>query len=389
MPRRSKLRQRNTPEFERQYASFMNALVKLEEANRSGRVVQQASNAWIEAYNLAHVVLHDKQVPAADVKLFERTMREFNRKRLPRKLMQWYEKHMPSIKLLAQTHRWPDKSASREQSHDIEVRVDEHGMDASFVVHNQTGKDATATLKMLESAANLALSSGMPRIDEVIYGDVYLVGEVERNKNWKALYLPDGDLIRVVLSPRFDDHVIMSTIHELGHRYWQKILGHDARRAWSRHHYEIEKAAVASIEPPKAGDVIPDPKGDLIVQDVSPHPRYDLVINLIDPKHPSRSLSIKYTTFIKVERDNAMRRAYPTPYARTDEQEHFCEALALFCMGELPEPHRAKFVEIFDVQEKVEPPTPAESAPAEPGRPGQLAMFNPRQRALTRRIGRL
>ena len=80
------------------------------------------------------------------------------------------------------------------------------------------------------------------------------------------------------------------------------------------------------------------------------------------------------------------QRAYPTIYAAKDPEEHFCEAFALLCMGELAEPHRAAFEEIVGVERRVEtPPSP----PAPPGPKGQMAMFNPRGRALGKRIGRL
>jgi hypothetical protein len=236
----------------------------------------------------------------------------------------------------------------------------------------------------LQSAANLLLESGVPRVDEIIYGDVYLVGDIERKKKVMAWYFQDSDTIQLIVVPRFDDKLVQVLIHEFGHRYWQKILGHDAKRAWARHHYEVEKSATRDIPEPQPGQAL----GEYIVKGLEKKPPHGLVVALTDPKHPERALTMKYTSYLKLERDSAVRRAYPTPYAATNEQEHFCEAIALFSMGDLKEPHRSAFERIFDV--RVSTPAPA-PAPAPPGKKGQIAMFNPGSRAsrAARRIGSL
>jgi hypothetical protein len=39
---------------------------------------------------------------------------------------------------------------------------------------------------------------------------------------------------------------------------------------------------------------------------------------------------------------------FPTPYSKTNEQEHFCEALALLALGTLDEEHAIPFNAIWN-----------------------------------------
>lgn len=46
---------------------------------------------------------------------------------------------------------------------------------------------------------------------------------------------------------------------------------------------------------------------------------------------------------VKVLRDRATRKAFPTSYAAKDAEEHFCESLSLFCLGDLKGSNLAAF----------------------------------------------
>ena len=46
---------------------------------------------------------------------------------------------------------------------------------------------------------------------------------------------------------------------------------------------------------------------------------------------------------VKVLRDLAIKKAFPTPYAATNDEEHFCESLSLFCLGDLKGSNLAAF----------------------------------------------
>lgn len=356
---------RNPSEFDELHAKLRNALFRFTDAPNWGT----AQGVFMAGYYLAPVALREKQVPTAEAKQFTTTVREFARSRVPKDLNAWMRKNTRAIEQLVSSSTWPDKGTSAEQT----VQID------GLAIHNQTGKDVTANLKMLETVTTLIRDSGVPRIDEVLYGDVFLVGSIARKHGLIAFYDQARDVIFVLVVKRFETNFISGTIHEFGHRYWNRFLTQPVKGQWARWHLQLENEAVDAFKyrTPEPGDPLEFVPGDpKRVAEVVHRPGKGKVI-LVEGGG-----MITLDNYWNVQRANAIRAAYPTLYSARDKEEHFCEALALLCTGELAEPHRTRFTEIFDVVQKEVP------APLTPGAKGQLAMFNPSRRAgaLHRRI---
>lgn len=367
------MRRRNPEEFDAQYAVFRQRMARVAEAPTYGDAIL----LFRSMHALAPLVLREKQVPTHRARSFTSAVKELDRRRVPKDLPGWFRKHGRVLELLVESASWPDKGTIETLS----IRVD------NLTVHNQTDKDVTANVKLLETATNLMRESGVPRIDEAIYGDVYLVGSISRNHNLSAQYIPARDVMIVLLVKRFEAKFVESVIHEFGHRYWQRFLGQEARTEWARHHLRVhDDAANAYVfRIPKVGESLPYTHGGpKVVTDVRTHPSRGQILVLEDGS------AITLDNYWKVSRKNEIMSAYPTLYAAGDKEEHFCEALAHYCLGELAPHHAEAFERIVGVQKQEQARSSTASASKDDGPKGQMSMFNPaRARAIGRRLGRI
>jgi hypothetical protein len=193
-----------------------------------------------------------------------------------------------------------------------------------------------------------------------------------------AFYNESRDAIYVLVVKRFETTFVNGTIHEFGHRYWNRFLPQPVKAEWSRWHRKLEDDATQAFKyrTPSVGDTIDGKR----IAEITKRPGKGTILVF-----EGEASYITLDNYWNVERRNAILREYPTIYSATNGEEHFCEAFALFCMGEIAEPHRAEFVRIFDIAQA---PAPAPAPAPLPGPKGQMAMFNPSRRAsaLHRRI---
>jgi hypothetical protein len=328
----------------------------------------------VAAHQLLPIVLHDKQIPRSCAKDFEKFSQAMPKRRIPKDRAGWFVKHLAGLQLLLQSSGWPDKGTLEERL----VRI------GPFVVHNQTQQDdISATAKILGTAHALLRDSGVPQIEKIFYGDVYFVGQIEKNRNRMALYYPSNDTVFVLLVKRFEEEILHSLIHELGHRYYARVWSKDSKAEWAKHHRAIEREAkrTADTRLPEPGDILRVDGKDRVAGPIVTRTG-NMWITLVDGG------AINVLSYVRVRESVAVSRAYPTPYASKDSEEHFCEALSLFCTGELAEPHRTNFEAIVGVPPKPEPVVVPSAAPRALGPKGQIALFNPsrREAALRRRI---
>ena len=331
----------------------------------------------VAAHQLLPIVLHDKQIPRSCARDFERFSQAMPKRRIPKDTVAWFVKHLSGLQLLLKSADWPDKGTREERL----VRV------GPFVVHNQTQQDdISASAKILDTASELLRDSGVPEIEKILYGDVYFVGQIEKNRNRMAMYYPSNDTVFLLLVKRFEDSILHSLIHELGHRYYARVWSRDSKVEWATHHRAIERAARSAADTtlPKPGDTMKVDGKERIVEGIVTTRSGNMFISLVGGG------AVSVLSYARVRESNAVSRAYPTQYASKDSEEHFCEALALFCMGELAEPHRTNFEAIVGVPPKPAPVVVAE-APAPrakktkvaKGPKGQISMFNPSSRRVT------
>jgi hypothetical protein len=298
---------------------------------------------WMTSRALVHLVAQDKAVPAAKSKAFERAFRAVDLKTKPRNATQWFVKNQTALQLLLETNSWSDKGKHVERAHKV----------CSFTVHNQTAsEDVGATAKILCEAEDLLRRSGIPNISDVLYGDVFFVGQIERKKGVAAKYYPTRDVIFLIVTKRFEHRYLHSLIHEIGHRYWRKVMTRDQHQAWGTYHRSLAHRAV-DVELPPLGSPLGEAKrvGDL------PPPR------IIGYPYIQGRAAMQLDTggyvwvdqYIKYKKQEARVKLFPTAYASTDPEEHFCDAFSLFTMGELKEPHATNFVAVVRVQRAANP----------------------------------
>jgi len=280
-----------------------------------------AGLAYIYGRTLVHIVLQQKRVPADKARAFEKAFREFTRKRAPKDGAAWFVKNFDSAQLLLETESWPDKSSVVEDDRTFKV--------GAFVVHNQTHiDDVRATAKLLTSAEEMLRSSKIPNVTKVLYGDVFFVGEIERKKTVAARYYDQQDVVAILLVKRFEAKALHVIIHELGHRYWKHV--YQNRSGWTSYHTKLLRE-FAPTKFPAVGEHVPWIKGSPAVV------RYE------GDKIWFEHGFVTFSQYQKFSAQKAKEQRFPTVYSMTNAEEHFCEAFALYTLGELKEPHLLNF----------------------------------------------
>lgn len=192
-------------------------------------------------------------------------------------------------------------------------------------------------------ALKLCTNSLAPNFTQALYGDVVLVEMMER-ANWYAWYSGAKDEITMKYMDREKKLFIKTFIHEIGHRYYQKILPNEKKRLWATYDRRCHRAQRIDLndwigrdislylkKKRKRTSISSDPKsGDpvTIAQIGTPWSPDGVYVKAQDGTEvgPFRSKYLK--THIK-----AITGIFPTQYATSDVEEHFCEALAYKAVG--------------------------------------------------------
>jgi hypothetical protein len=292
----------------------------------------RAGKPWSQA------VIDHKAIPSGKAKAVEMAVRVFSRPQEPKHLGKWFEENKDRFALLDAAGAWPDRSA--------ESGIRTVG---PFRVHDTIGADEAAWSKaeeIIQRALRVLNDTGLPRFASVAYGDVYLVGQLSR-KTWAAWYMPEKDAIylrtnfRGVTSESSSQHLL----HELGHRYWAKVMTPEKQRAWAAHHMEMTYSQPGG-DLPAEGEVLPD-----IFLVNGKNVRVESIVggqfNLADAKtgvHVGIVDRMKMRSWMA---DYAHRSRFPSLYAVHDAQEHFCEALSKKALGTLDAANLEAFDRIF------------------------------------------
>ena len=297
-------------------------------AGRAAVPATAAFLAFLAGRTLTSLAAQIKLVPSQHRRLFETARREFARTR-KFDYPTWFGKNIAMLRMMYDVGSWPDVPAATPGAEgDTAGAVTLIG---SIRIVNQTDQDPDKSVDIVRRAVRALSDSGVPSITRVLYGDVFIVGEVARKKSLAAWYYKDRDIIEVLSVRRFAEQSVRVTIHELGHRYWMKFMTGDAKRAWSRHHTDM---SYASSDPvfPQVGDVLDYVQGKPTVSSISQ--------GIINFEGGGFVLKGNLVGFL---RDRARQLTFPTPYATTNEEEHFCESLSLFCLGDLKGSNLAAF----------------------------------------------
>ena len=276
--------------------------------------------AWSSARAYIDKLTQVKQVPAKYTRLFEKAHRELDKNTKAHET--FFAKNQDIYKMLLESIHWPDI-----QEGDVTRQV------GSIRLVNQAGGavNLDTITKFLTDAVGRIQSSGVPRVGGILYGDVFVVGAIQRNKAVAAYYDNHRDNLFILALPRFSGKELHVLIHEFGHRYWRKDASHALKAAWESHHDTIGSGDVAT---PVVGAVLPYVNGDHVVT------------GLDDDWIYVRSGQVDRKAWMTSAKEHQRHLAFPTPYARTNAEEHFCEAFAMHCLGTLSKPHEEAFERI-------------------------------------------
>ena len=299
---------------------------KYKELENRGGYVKGLIPCYNTLQKIIPLLLQVKKIPPTYTKLVEKAYKETSRKN-KFDMALWFAKNQDIFDMaLNLAPKWETMEALSIQEESI----------GNLRVINQTTEDITKTETLLRNAIKAIKASQVPNLTKVLYGDVFLTGQMSRKVNTVAWYFYDQDYIQIFKIKKFDKEILSSLIHEFGHRYWQKFMSDDVKQIWNlRHEYLSGEKRI--IPDPIVGQPIPGVKGSprLVEKRVNRNGRIEFrtenngIVDYVQWKH--------YMESVERERD------FPTPYAVTNPIEHFCDALGMYCTGTLPSPHKEAF----------------------------------------------
>lgn len=278
--------------------------------------------------NLAGWILQTRQIPPGQEKSIELAARAFSLlRRAPPNVIVWHDRNKNWFPYLLEAAQWPERSG------EVEGQVVSVG---PFKVHNTIGADADQ-FKEIQSLVTRAVSILETTSDfrKVLYGDVYIVGQIRQSKTI-AWYSPGDDdvYLRSMAKRGIDD--LQSLLHELGHRYWFRFASTSVKQACTRLYSRLKSLSGVDVELPKVGDPVPIPV------------RGAKTVPIVE-KYQGDRIQISGGGWIGVRALlEAMRREkivgkFPTLYSMKDVDEFFAECFAFFALKKLSPELAEKF----------------------------------------------
>lgn len=313
-------------------------------------------------------VMH-RAVPRGRAPEYERALKVVHgRSKPPREPFDLILRNKRQFALLRDMLDWPERGGA--ERHDIAASLQETLDEPPFIIHNTIQARGPVLAEMLDVVRSaVARVRAFPKLASVLYGDVYFVGDIakEAHRAWYTIqtdivslrpehsakqaqkYQHSGTLQRhwqiEIPAPPENNGATHSLIHELGHRYWFKMLTKAQQAEWTLYYRQIGRTRIAA-EAVGVGDNV---GGYYFV-------RYGVHITQ-GPRGARRADHGAFVTlepdtdkqvFIKFSRwqDLLSSLGYPTWYASTAATEAFPEFFALYITGRLPDQFRAPFERI-------------------------------------------
>ncbi len=288
-------------------------------------------------------VLSVRSIPDKSAKSLEMVYRLVeNARRVPQDIYKWWDTNGKRVKFLIEAaENWPVKSEGTDELFTL----------GPFKVHNAVGAkgaELDSLKKGLERVEKAVKSNPVPGFARVLYGDVHVVPRITKAHH-AAWYYPGDDslYLRRAKSTGIDE--VHALIHELGHRYWHKFAAEPQKKAWALHHSRAASKTV-EVELPKVGDELP-----VAIKGVKN--RYPTIVAVepglfrysidIDGRPYTNSISTKTVYDFYREQQKATKN-FPTKYSATSEQEHFCDAVAMLALGNLPDEFAVPFNAVWN-----------------------------------------
>lgn len=286
----------------------------------------------LRKHDLQGYILKELDIPTRKQKPLTRILNAFGKmRRAPNKPGTWWVKNREGMKLLLDSQDFPKLP---EDGGDLKFEME------GFTVYNTVraeGKELKDIHQIIKRGVNFMKvnQSRIPVIPKLLYGDLNIVEKIKGGRVL-AWYSLQKDTVSVRTRIPMGADAVHSFIHELGHRWWNRFLSKETQKAWVRHHRDLTYKKYDG-ELPKVGEEI----GFKVSGYYGKIPKIlriegDLYIMGLEGR---TTKSIKRMHLKKILR----KRNFPTSYASTDPEEHFCESFAMYCMGTLSDDHMASF----------------------------------------------
>ena len=281
---------------------------------------------------LAHVI-DTKAIPPRKAKGVEMLARAFSKNFRGRgfntpQTIKWLKANRKRFPLLLATRDFPERTAEGGGIWTV----------GPFEVHDTVGadeKERQRVTEIIERAIRVKGNTGLPGFSRVLYGKVYIVGQVAR-RNWAAWYMPAKDAIYMRVKGKSISSLDAATtlVHELTHRYKAKVMSRDTWSQWNQYHYDVGQRRVEP-DMPNVGDVLPFKvnRKEVIYLGRSSWSGEERLA--LKNKPDEDYLTVPVFKFRGWFENIAKEAKYPSAYAATDAEEHLCEAAAFRAMGKL------------------------------------------------------
>jgi hypothetical protein len=328
-----------------------------------GRVMRNKfSHSWVPLANAGVKLMDlgmDRKIPKSKARKFTAFSRLWGSARsVPRNILTWQERHHRTLDfgremILNSEGDWTlSTSSESETSGGQTFRV------GKFTVHNINsleGKRLDEFKTIINKAAKVIPSAKIPGFAKALYGDIYLVGSI-RGSRTQAWYDSSKDLVYLRTDKRVQSDPLHSLIHELAHRYWRKFADADAKKVWGQRHFDMSRGQpdMTGHWPVKAGMRLPfavkwqmakrkyvkSNPGEPVVTRVR-----GAMVELDIPKVGLREVGLDW--YRKGLRQHLHQSSFPSAYASTDPEEHFCEAAGYRALNQLSKDHKEALDRIF------------------------------------------
>lgn len=334
-------------------AKYINALIELEAKllYNEQRTLGDTSELWVKWREFYHAglawvdyVIDNTAIPSSLAKGIEMAARVFRTRygfgKGPKpSIAGWYKKNGKRFWLLHKAADWEDRSENDG--------LFQHG---PFTIHNTVGaseKDLQIVKAIIDRAMRAIGKTELSGMKQSATGTIVLVGQIKR-KNWAAWYMPAKDVI--YLRPKIRgasvDDIAKHLIHEVCHRFYRKHLGAGIKKAWSRYHAQMSVPDFSVGELPEPGTTLSEVlKVNNKQVKVDSYDELGRAV-LLDAK-TNQPLGTVDRTKLRgwIARVTHVGK-FPSIYAASDDEEHFCEAVAHKGMGSLKPDNLKAFNEI-------------------------------------------
>jgi len=336
--------------FVRSYNAMLEMVTLFRSQGHAGdnRDIRRALNTpWVHlmntGYKIANGILSTRSIPPRQAKGMEMVYRLLaTSQRMPKDAFNWWDKNQKRLLLIiAAANKWPEKTEGGDELFSV----------GSFRVHNTigaAGAELEGLKKTVAAAEKMARKNPVPGFSRVLYGDIHVVNRITQAHH-AAWYHPGDDSLYLRTKTGMEE--ARSIVHELGHRYWAKFAGTAQKKAWVEHHRAVENNEVPrdeihipTVGEPFPGTKVPGVKGDpIVVKDDGAN----LYFEGKSRGKPTMYQIPRYKAFTILREQLKRSRNFPTAYAATSYEEHFCEALKLQAAGVLPDEHAIPFKAIW------------------------------------------